>query len=127
MAGGGGVVAENGVLHHGLFRAYRFHEVPHMWREIVVRRTAVSDRLGDELFAGRRIMGVPPVFLVSSAHGRREALVVVAGRGVYPTLWDIREIVLADFEQAFGSHESRHLGGLGAERKAHVHGNLSVF
>src|SRR5271166_6684505 len=68
VAGGGGVVSEDGVLDHWLAGANGFEEVPQVRLHVVIGWPGVGDGFGDELVSGLGIVLLVPVVFVGFAH-----------------------------------------------------------
>src|ERR1017187_10311715 len=112
VAGDGGVVAENGILHHRFPRLDRPEEVPEMGLDVVPIVAAIDDVLHQRLLAERdRVLG-KPLLDVGVAHLLRKTPGVVAGRRVFPKLPRQAKVEFPGIENTFRAHEASQLGGI---------------
>src|SRR6202035_2421885 len=96
----GGVVAEDGVFHHGLSSPNGLQKIPHVGAQVVPRIAFVRVTFRDWLLSRRGIVVFMPLLVIRSAHFAGEALRVIAGRSVFAALREIGDRVFGDLQNS---------------------------
>src|SRR5215472_3364096 len=120
VAGQSGVIAEDGVFDDRLARLDRREEVPKVRLHVVKIVALKGVILTHRLFAHRRIMLLMPLFEVGFAHRIREAIGVIARRGIFSRLGIMSDAELRDFENSVRTLEAVRFGILAAEIEAKI-------
>src|SRR5690242_7320629 len=115
-----GIVAEDSVLRKRLARFDGTEKRPEV-RAHVVKVVAFVDVIFEErLLADLRIVLRMPLLEVSLAHGLREAVRVIAGRGIFARLRIMSDAELGDFKNSVRTLEAVSFGIVAAEIEAEI-------